>query len=114
MDRLRMEAPAPGRQAGCVSRGAGQTYLECCNTEETVFGVNERMKLSELKIPGLGFGKDDLEKFLSGLNFPAEKQDLITTARDNGAPDSVIGALDRIPDRSYRSTDDVMKAFGSK
>jgi hypothetical protein len=76
--------------------------------------VNERMKLSGIKIPGLDFGKSDLEQFLSGVTFPADKQDLITAARDKGAPDSVIGAMDRISDRSYRSTDDVMKALGSK
>jgi hypothetical protein len=77
-------------------------------------GVNGRMKLSDVTIPGLEFGKSDMEKFLSGVTFPAEKQDLITAARDKGAPDSVTAAMDRIPDRSYTSTDDVMNALGSK
>jgi hypothetical protein len=72
------------------------------------------MKLSEMKIPGVDFGKSDLDKFLSDVTFPAEKQDLITAARDKGAPDSVNAAMDRIPDRSYTSTDDVMNALGSK
>lgn len=77
-------------------------------------GVNTRMKMPELKIPGLDLGKSEIDKYLSGVNFPAQKTDLIRTAREKKAPDAFITTMERIPDRSYSSTDDVISAFTAK
>ena len=35
----------------------------------------------------------ELQKHLKGANYPATKQDLITLAEQNGAPDDVVRAL---------------------
>lgn len=51
-----------------------------------------------------------LQKHLKGVDYPAGKSDLIQTARDHGADDNVINALERIPDRQYDGPNAVSKA----
>ncbi|MEU7694361.1 DUF2795 domain-containing protein [Microbispora hainanensis] len=51
-----------------------------------------------------------LQKHLKGVDYPAAKSDLIRTARDQGADDTVINALERIPDRQYDGPNAVSKA----
>ncbi|GAB3890730.1 DUF2795 domain-containing protein [Microbispora bryophytorum] len=51
-----------------------------------------------------------MQKHLKGVDYPAGKSDLIRTARDQGADDDVIDALDRIPDRQYDGPNAVSKA----
>jgi len=53
-----------------------------------------------------------VEKYLKGIDFPAEKEDLIDHALENGAPDEVIVVLERMPDREYGSAADVAKGIG--
>ena len=52
----------------------------------------------------------DLQKALGGIDYPATKDDILRTARNNGADDSVISALDGIPDRSYDGPTGVSEA----
>ncbi|WP_157427618.1 DUF2795 domain-containing protein [Agromyces salentinus] len=42
-----------------------------------------------------------VQKFLGGVNYPASKQDILRTARESGADDEVVDALNGIPDRQY-------------
>ncbi len=63
--------------------------------------------------------KDDLtvspfhiEKYLKGMDFPAELDDLIEHARENDAPDEIIEMLEEMPDREYGSAADVARGFG--
>ncbi|MEU6425598.1 DUF2795 domain-containing protein [Microbispora sp. NPDC046973] len=51
-----------------------------------------------------------LQKHLKGVDYPAGKSDLIQTARDQGADDNIIDALERIPDRQYDGPNAVSKA----
>ena len=43
----------------------------------------------------------EVQKSLSGVDYPASKQDLLEHARGQGAGDDVLQALQRIPDREY-------------
>ncbi|WP_241481211.1 DUF2795 domain-containing protein [Methanoculleus sediminis] len=54
----------------------------------------------------------DLQVYLKGMDYPAGRQDLITHARKNDAPEGVIAALELFEDRSYRSAADVSTEFG--
>ena len=72
------------------------------------------MKIPKVKIPGLEYGKEDIEKYFSGVQFPAKKQDLINTARENNAPDSVMNVMEKLPDRVYNSADDVVRTVQGK
>ncbi len=43
----------------------------------------------------------EAQKFLSGVDYPASKQELVEHARSQGAGDEILQALERIPDREY-------------
>lgn len=52
-----------------------------------------------------------LQTLLVGVDLPAEKRDLIEYARGQGGSDGVTRLLERLPDREYRSIDDVGEAL---
>ena len=53
-----------------------------------------------------------LQKYLGGIDYPADKQKLMSTARDNNAPDTVMDVIQRLPDRQYNGPTEVSRAFG--
>ena len=60
-----------------------------------------------------------VEKYLAGVDYPANRQDLIDRARMNNADRDVMDTLDGLPDQTYHSPIDVSKAmagseFGSR
>lgn len=56
----------------------------------------------------------EVEQFLGGLNYPASKQQVVDRARDNGASEDVMDALDKLPDRTFNSPADVNRALGEE
>ncbi|MFP5273223.1 DUF2795 domain-containing protein [Coleofasciculus sp.] len=54
----------------------------------------------------------DISKNLSGLDFPANKQNLIDYTRNQNASEEVINTLQQMPDQDYGSMADVEKGFG--
>lgn len=42
-----------------------------------------------------------VQKYLSGIDYPASKDDVVSTAEQAGAPDDVLEALRAIPDGEY-------------
>lgn len=52
----------------------------------------------------------DLERYLDGMTFPANKNDLRQKARDNHAPDVIIDIINNLPERSFTSPVDVNRA----
>lgn len=53
-----------------------------------------------------------LQKHLKGVDYPASKQDLITHAKEQGADEEAISALEQMPDEQYETPTDVSKAIG--
>ncbi len=53
-----------------------------------------------------------LQVYLKGIDYPADKQKLIQTARSNNAPESVMMWLNRLPDRQYSRPTEVEQEFG--
>jgi hypothetical protein len=53
-----------------------------------------------------------LQRFLSGVDYPARKQDLVDRARRQGADDNVVQTLERLPRDEFNSPNDVSEAFG--
>lgn len=49
----------------------------------------------------------ELRTWLNGVDYPAEKDELLSRARDNNAPDDVLAALRTIPPVSYGSRSEV-------
>lgn len=53
-----------------------------------------------------------VQKFLKGIDYPADKNTIVETARKNGADDNVIGTLDRLSMDKFNSPNDISEAIG--
>jgi hypothetical protein len=53
-----------------------------------------------------------LQKHLSGLDYPASKQDLVRHARQRGADEDALDALESLPRDRFNSPNDVSEAIG--
>ena len=52
------------------------------------------------------------ERYLRGVRFPATKGELVGRLEQNGVPGPVVGQLrKRLPEREYRSPQDVLDAL---
>ncbi len=51
-----------------------------------------------------------VQKFLSGVDYPATKDQLVEHARSKGANDDALAALTSIPDGEYEGPQQVSKA----
>ncbi|KAF5060485.1 DUF2795 domain-containing protein [Methanoculleus horonobensis] len=54
----------------------------------------------------------DLQVYLKGMDYPAGKQEIVSRARQNNAPDDVISVIEGFSDRTYQSAADVSSEFG--
>ena len=54
-----------------------------------------------------------LQKALKGVSYPASKDDLIATAKNNGADGEVLTFLDGLPDREFGGPNGVTKEISS-
>lgn len=54
----------------------------------------------------------DVAQSLAGIDFPANKNKLIEYARKNNANDSLLEAMQKMPDEQYTSMADVFKGIG--
>jgi hypothetical protein len=54
-----------------------------------------------------------VQKFLSGMNYPANKDDIVKHAKSRGADDNIMDTLQRLPDDDdFETPADVSKAIG--
>ncbi|GFO56412.1 hypothetical protein GMSM_34190 [Geomonas sp. Red276] len=60
---------------------------------------------------GTGVSQANVSKHLKGIDFPAEKQDLIKHAQQLHAEKVVIDEIQKMPEKEYSSMADVMKSF---
>ncbi len=54
-----------------------------------------------------------LEKFLKGVNYPANKQELVRIAEQQGADNQIRELLAQLPEQSFERPADVSKAVNS-
>lgn len=52
-------------------------------------------------------GLVEVESYLSGLEYPVRKPDIIAHAKQKGASASVITVLEKLPDRLYATVGDL-------
>jgi len=50
-----------------------------------------------------------IERYIKGIGFPANKEDLIQQAQENGAPEDVMDVLNRFDEHEYNSPIDISK-----
>lgn len=53
-----------------------------------------------------------VQKFLGGVDYPTEKASLVKHAKDKGADENVLHALDQMGDKTYRGPNDVSEEMG--
>ena len=102
-----------------VETAPGGTIVEEVRREPA--GAMETRPATEaersLRTPGPSAGHlsaADLQVYLKGIDYPAGRQDLVTHARKNNAPESVLTTLGGFSDRTYRSAADVSAEFGGE
>jgi hypothetical protein len=52
-----------------------------------------------------------VQKFLGGMDYPVDKQTILSTAKDKGADENVLRALESIPDGEYDAPTAISKAI---
>ncbi len=55
------------------------------------------------------FDPDDARQFLEGVDYPASKEDLISAAEANGAPDTLVDRIGTLGRPEYSSSEDVVE-----
>jgi uncharacterized protein DUF2795 len=56
----------------------------------------------------------EVQKFLAGIDYPADRDELVEHAQENGAPDEIVEALQSIADRSYDGPNAVSEQVAAK
>jgi Protein of unknown function (DUF2795) len=59
-----------------------------------------------------GTSPANVQNYLKGAHYPAKKEELISTARDNGAPPEILKVLESLPEEEFGGPQEVMKAYG--
>lgn len=57
------------------------------------------------------FNPVEIEKALGGMDFPADKEAILNKARENGAGEEEMGALEGLPEREYNSPTEITEAL---
>ncbi|MEV7632835.1 DUF2795 domain-containing protein [Microbacterium sp. NPDC089318] len=52
----------------------------------------------------------EVQKYLGGIDYPADKATIVDTARSSGADETILEALQGIPDREYEGPTGVTEA----
>ncbi|MDQ1280426.1 MAG: hypothetical protein QG670_1689 [Thermoproteota archaeon] len=58
--------------------------------------------------------ENEIMKYVRGINFPISKQNLISALKNNNAPSEVISTLDKLPEMTYNSPQDLVNALKGK
>ncbi len=58
----------------------------------------------------MGVSATVIQEFLRGMNYPSDRDGILSKARQNNAPDDVMDILNQLPDKDYNSAVDVSKA----
>jgi len=53
-----------------------------------------------------------LQKALKGVNYPADKKELLEAAKRNGGDKNIADTLSQLPEQKYNKPSDVSKALG--
>ena len=57
------------------------------------------------------FNPQDIQQYLQGVNFPADKQDVASQAGDNGAPQGIVDQIKNAAQQKFNNPEEVMQAI---
>ena len=55
--------------------------------------------------------EQDLRRYLEGVHFAANKEDLVSIAMSNDAPEELIGQLEDLPRKEFSDLEEVAEAI---
>ena len=58
-----------------------------------------------------GQSPSNVQSYLAGVSYPATKQELVKTARQNDAPGDILQILEAFQEEKFGGPQDVMKAY---
>jgi hypothetical protein len=58
-----------------------------------------------------GQSPSNVQSYLAGVSYPATKQELLKTARQNDAPKDILQILEAFDQEKFGGPQDVMKAY---
>jgi Protein of unknown function (DUF2795) len=53
-----------------------------------------------------------VQKFLGGMNYPANKDEIVKHAKSKGADEKIMQTLEQLPEENFETPADVSKAIG--
>jgi hypothetical protein len=56
----------------------------------------------------------DVEHSLKGIDFPKNKNEIVSYAQQHGASSEIVNDLQQLPDRTYNNAADVAQEFSGK
>ena len=56
----------------------------------------------------MDFDPEDVRKYLEGVEYPASKEDLASTAESNGAPEELVGMIQTMDRAEFSGPEDVI------
>lgn len=59
-----------------------------------------------------GQSPSNVQSYLKGVHYPASKEDLLSTAKRNGAPNEIMEIIRRFHEERFGGPQEVMKAYG--
>ncbi len=62
-----------------------------------------------MKMPNID--PSQMTMYLKNMEFPADKQKIISMAKDKGMPENVVQWLNKLPNKQYSSSTDVENEF---
>jgi hypothetical protein len=62
-------------------------------------------------LPNLGnLDSGQLQQYLQGVNFPAQKEEVASNAESNGAPQNIVDGIRNAAQNQFNSQDEVLQA----
>ncbi|HTI13217.1 MAG TPA: DUF2795 domain-containing protein [Dictyobacter sp.] len=61
----------------------------------------------------MNIDQEQIKQLVSQVHFPVNRDQIIQVAKDHGANNLVIGLLQRLPDKTYNSPQDVRNELGN-
>jgi hypothetical protein len=60
----------------------------------------------------MGFDLAQVNQLLSHIPYPISTGDLVQFAKQHGANDQIVGMLERLPEKTFNSPEDIQNTFG--
>ena len=61
----------------------------------------------------MGFDLGQINQVLSHIPYPSSTKDLVQFVKQHGANDQIVGMLERLPEKTFNSPEDVQNTFGN-